>query len=169
MSVPGFHDDLIAAEGKSYHLLCLKNYSQSISSYDNVHRIIAQDSDARRRDLVLSRAKRYQALAIQAQTSSGSLAAWDKIRPNPQQNSTQTANTLRFEYVSGLQGWDLIEQAETHYVAAYIANRLITYKAHEQTQLGLAQANYSKILEPYSKWWPPLLARIMHDGHRCAA
>lgn len=140
--------DAEAKECEAFQFLRLGQRSHAEQSYEDVEEFAHDIGDARRRDLIIARARRYRAQIWQVEAPGGSVGALGLIgagrNPDP-----KSALALRARY-QPYQSWDAVEQAEMHYVAAYIANR---YQAKniEPQQLALSEANYREVLEKLPK------------------
>ena len=156
LNVPGHQSDVIAAEGKARQLLRLGDLIPALTALQDLEAMAKGLSDTKDQSLISSRAKRYQAQIRQAQTTlqaqatqppgtGGSLAAWSLLVTN-----VPAALSLREPYVSNFRDWDLIEQGEIHYVAAFVANRL-DYVIQEPEQLDNSLSCYERVLSGLPK------------------
>ncbi len=152
-SVPGHQRDLIALEGKAYHLLRLGQRQLALTEFVRLENCAADIENARDRVFVASRAKRYQALISQAVAPPDTGAGWALVSPN----IDGSAQKIRQPFVASLSKWEIIEQAELHYVTAFLASRY-GFGVMEPTELQAADNFYRRILDQMPRFRPPLLS-----------
>ena len=141
LSVSGHQRDLIALEGKALQLLRLGQREGALAAFQNVEAIANDHPDPKRRALIISRAKRFQAQIRQVQSlNGGSLAAWGLLVAN-----NPSAVSLLKPHSSSFRDWDLIEHAEIHYVTAFVANRL-NFGVQEPEYLSAANSCYDRVI-----------------------
>jgi hypothetical protein len=152
--------DAEAKECEAFQFLRLGQHGHALGAYEEMEEFAHGEDDARKRDLLIARSKRYQAQITQVSASGGSLAALALIGAgkNPQPES---ALRLRAKYAP-YELWDALEQAEIHYVSAYVANRLGANNIEPQ-QLALAQAQYGDVLSklPRRLWFVRRSTRML--------
>lgn len=141
--VPGHQRSVAAKENEAFQLLRLGRLELALEAYQDLEDFAADLAKPRDKDLTTSRAKRFQA-QIRQSTSHG--AAWTLIAA--ESNSASSLN-LRAPY-QPYDEWDLIEQAEVHYVSAFIAH-LNSYAVQEPRHLRDAESCYNDVLN--SRRW----------------
>jgi hypothetical protein len=142
LQFPAHHRDVVAKECEAFQLLRLRKHAEAARAYLELEEFAGALPDQRQRDLVVARAKRFRAQIRQAkQTNGGSLRAWTLIASirNP-----ECAVQLRARY-GAYESWEAIEQAEIHFVSAWIASKL-GYVVEEQDHLSNAEENYCDVL-----------------------
>jgi hypothetical protein len=127
LQVPGFQRNCHAKENEGFQLLRLGSRQLALSAYEELEEFGTTIQDQRTRELTLARAKRFQAQIHQANGNPG--IADGLMR------GTTGALILRTSY-QPFHEWDAIEQAEMHYVQAWIAHRLgfVLIEAHQLDQ-----------------------------------
>lgn len=140
--------DAEAKECEAFQFLRLGQYALAEEAYREVEAFALAVGDARKRDLTVARAKRYRAQIIQIRAVNGATAARTLIGATAQP-SPESALRLRARYAPYL-GWDAVEQAEMHYVAAYISSRLGAGLI-EAAQLGASEGCYRDVLDRLPK------------------
>jgi hypothetical protein len=136
--------DAEAKECEAFQFLRLGQRDHAEAAYKQVEDFAADLVDTRQRDLMVARAKRYRAQIMQAKATRGAMGALMLIGGANSNNWSTTSLGLRARYAPYLS-WDAIEQAEAHYVTAWIAFRLDA-GVREATQLDLSEALYKEIL-----------------------
>ena len=132
------------------------------SAYVELEGFAADVKDARDRDTILARAKRYRAQILQLGAGvAGNAGARGLLAPPANQPDAICALTLRAPY-QPYENWDLIEQAETHYLTALVAHRLDNVQI-EAAQKALCQQAYQTALEqlPKRNFWLSRSARLL--------
>ena len=145
---PTHRRDAEAKECEAFQFLRLGRRDLAQAAYDQLEDFASDIPDARKRQLLVARAKRYRAQILQAKAPGGALGALAVIGAGltPDPSSTLPLRQIHAPY----QNWDAIEQAEMHYVAAYIAHRL-TAILIEESQLTEAEASYREVLSKLPK------------------
>jgi tetratricopeptide (TPR) repeat protein len=145
--VPGHQRNATAKENEAFQLLRLGRAELALEAYEALEEFARNLPKQRDRDIVVARAKRYQAQIRQSQADGGALTAW--ILMARDQPDKPCALTLRLPYQT-YTDWECIEQAEMHYVTAFIARRN-TFTVQEPEQLREAESCYQDILS--SRRW----------------
>jgi hypothetical protein len=135
--------DAEAKECEAFQFLRLGQLDHALAAYEEMADFALAINDARKRDLLIARSKRYRAQLLQIRAPGGAAAALALIGAGPAAQPT-SALRLRARHAPYVL-WDAIEQAEVHFVAAYIAHRLGA-GIIEPTQLALAHSQYSDVL-----------------------
>ena len=146
LAMPGHHRDVIAAEGKAFHLLRTGQLDYGLVAFQDLERFATDIIDDQQKAITISRSKRYQAIILQAQAPGGAQRAFGLLNPT----IDGTALKLREPFVPLLRDWDLIEQGDLHYVTAYVAKRL-NFPVVEPAQIELSIANYQRVLDSLPK------------------
>jgi hypothetical protein len=136
--------DAEAKECEAFQLLRLGQRALAYAAYEDLEDFAKGINDPRKRDLTIARARRYRAQLMQTGANNGSMAALNLIGANRQPDD-QSSLRLRARHGPFLV-WDAVEQAECHYVAAYIACRL-SANLIEGEQLKLSKDLYDEVLE----------------------
>lgn len=141
--------DAEAKECEAFQFFRLGQRDHAEAAYKQVEDFAADLDDVRKRDLMVARAKRYRAQIMQAKAARGAMGALTVIGGANTENWSTTSLGLRARYAPYLS-WDAIEQAEMHYVAAWIAFRLgATVREAEQVDMSLGL--YNEILAKLPK------------------
>lgn len=157
LAVPGFEQDIQSKEFEAHQFRKLMRYEDARASYEVVIRQARNVKDARARDLLIARCKRYlgelqqvKALGnwLDGQNANG--GSWNSVE------FYRSALKLRKKF-GPFNGWDAMEQAELHYLMAYAHNRLGN-TGEERSHLNEAANNYESILRGTS------LLRSVSDG-----
>ena len=134
--------DVIAKEYEAFQFLRLAERDLALQAYLDLEAFAESLPDAKDRDLTIARSRRYRAQILQAMAGpNGSLAAWGLIG----QANEDSALQLRAHHAP-YSGWAAIEQAEIHYVAAYIASNFNNWVNHQPTNLSNAKNAYESVL-----------------------
>jgi len=149
LSCPTHRRDPFAKECVAFQFLRLGERGMATAAYEELEEFANDVADARTRDLFLARAQRYRAQILQANAAGGALGALGLIAGKVGADNSNTALGLRQTY-SPYKGWEAIEQAEFHYVTAYIAFRLNAV-AIRQRQLSDCEAVYKSVLATLPK------------------
>jgi hypothetical protein len=136
--------DAEAKECEAFQFLRLGQRDLAETAYEELEDFARDVEDARKRDLLIARAKRYRAQILQANAAGGAMGALNLMR-----GTDDTALELRQNHAPFLK-WDAIEQAEIHYVTAYIAHRLNARLIAAQ-QLALAESHYRDVIAKLPK------------------
>ncbi len=164
LNLPGHHRDVAAKESEAFQLLRLGRHDLALIAYKELERLSDDEADQQRMDIIAARAKRYQAQIAQCPTTVGAGDAWSLLAaPN-----RTSALELRKNY-QPFKGWDEIEQAEMHYLAAYIAHKR-GYPDKEPQQLRLGEIALRELLEPLPKrrWFVNRPTRALRTEARAA-
>lgn len=141
--VPGHQRNLAAKENEAIQLLRLGRADLALEAFVELEAIAGEIPEEKKRDILLARSRRYQA-QIKMFTSYG--AAWILIAAD---NGTSSID-LRDKH-GPYQAWELIEQAETHYVSAYVA-KLNGFKNREPLHLRRTGERYDDALASTQRW-----------------
>lgn len=137
----GYHRDVVAKECEAFQLLRLRKRAEAARAYLELEEFARDLPDQRERDLIVARAKRFRAQIRQAKRpNEGSGRAWTLIasRRNP-----ECSINLRARY-GAFTTWEAIEQAEIHFVSAYIAHCL-GFVHEEAHHMSAAKASYEDV------------------------
>ena len=166
LQFPAHYRDPLAKECEAFQLLRLGKRAEAMQAYADVEGFAAPLSDQRQRDLTIARSKRFRAQILQASAGgTGSLAAWNFIANN---QNPQCAARL-----SGLYGpfieWEAVEQAEIHFVAAWVAH-MLSYVNEEPAHLSKAETALGEVLAglPKRRWFVRLAKKRLRDEARAA-
>jgi hypothetical protein len=137
------HDrDAIAKECEAFQLLRLGKRPEAWQAYVELENFAGTLPDQRQRDLTIARAKRFRAQILQADAGdAGALAAWNLIANN---QDPQCAVHLRGRYGDFIE-WEAIEQAEIHFIAAWVAH-MLGFGNEEPSHLSRAETAYNDVL-----------------------
>ena len=159
------HDrDAVAKECEAFQLLRLGKRTETKQAYGDLEGIAVHLPDARERDLTMARAKRFHAQILQIEAGdAGSLNAWALIANN---NNLLCAVRLRGRYGDFVE-WEAIEQAEIHFVAAWVAH-MLGYVQEEPAHLSRAETWYGGILAqlPKRAWLVPVAKKALREEAR---
>ena len=161
LQVPGQERNALAKELEAHQLRKLGQSTQAMTAYEILEELAFAIEDQRDQKLMIARAKRYQAELLQRQAAvqqpgglpvfAGTLAAFGLLSPN----AVDSALSIRHD-LAPFQEWDLIEQAELHYLTAFIARNL-NFNIVEGTNLDHARTSYAGVLAalPRQRLWSP--------------
>jgi hypothetical protein len=155
------HDrDALAKECEAFQLLRLGNSHEAFQAYLDLQNIAESIGNQQERDLTIARAKRFRAQILQAGAAAGAGAAWTLIAT---QQDPESSLGLRGRYGPYIE-WDAIEQAEIHFVAAWIAHRL-GFGIEEPSHLSKAETAYAEVLAklPKRAWLVPYAQRKLRE------
>ena len=143
LQCPTHRRDAEAKECEAFQFLRLGSLDQAEEAFEQLEDFARDIPDARKRDLFIARSKRFRAQILQTSAAAGALAALSIIGAgrSPAPSSALSLRQVHAPY----QNWDAVEQAEIHFVAAYIAKRL-SANVIEQRQLADAEASYGEVL-----------------------
>ncbi len=155
LAVPDFFGRLEALELEGHQLRRMGEYGQADEAYKRFELAAQKLRGGRESDLLVARSKRHQA----------EMAQIEKLRANRADNTVgrgahranallrlsdtnlnvgKSALDLREPY-GPFHGWDLLEQAELHYLSALVAH-FISADAIADEQLGLASSAYEVVI-----------------------
>lgn len=125
--------------------------SQALTAYEEIGVEAENITNFRKQVLCIARSKRYRAEILQSMarivdadgiTRFGGVAkAHDLLKPNLVGSALQ----LRMQFLP-FQGWDLLEQGDIHYLAAFVAKNL-GFGAIQATRLTDAETAYQNLLQ----------------------
>lgn len=152
------HDeDAVAKECEAFQLLRLRNRPGALQAYLDLQKIAEKLTDKKRRDLTIARAKRFRAQILQGNAGvRGAVNAWVLIAGNAHPECSVKLREPHSSFVD----WDALEQAEIHYVAAWIAH-MCGFVQEEPTHLTQMEATLKDLLAslPKRRWFVPLAKR----------
>lgn len=149
LQVPGYEADIEMLEFEARQLMRLGYLSAADTKLRQLESSVVSVNDPRRRDLLLARVKLHRALIVQAQgQGQGRLVAHQLLCQN---NAPATAVKLREAYAP-YNGWEALDQADLHYISAYVCSRL-GYHVQEASHLGLAETEYRRVASSLEKKW----------------
>lgn len=161
LQVSGQEADIELVEYEAHQLRKLGYLDDADQRYEALEKRAASIPGSRDRDLFLARNKRWRGAIAQAQAvanygvgvqpTTGSLKAYNLIRGADGANSCLN---LRSRYAP-FEGWDALEQADIHYLAAYVCHNC-GFGPLEAQELGLADTEYRRIRDHVSRiqWHP---------------
>ena len=131
-----------AKEYEAHQLRKLGHLREALAAYEELEELALSITDQKKRDLVLAKSKRHRAEIVQAQAidgGRGSGVARDLVN-----QAEEGALALRAPH-GPFHHWDGIEQAELHYLSAFIYYNLGA-NLQEPAQLALAETAYKTVL-----------------------
>lgn len=156
LQVPGHDADAELVEYEAHQLRKLGYLDDADRHYASLEGRAPSITGPQERDLFLARVKRWRGVIAQAQgvenylsglqTTKGSLNAYNLIHGA---DGAMSSLNLRSRYAP-FQDWSALEQADIHYLAAYICHNC-DFRGLEPDQLGLADTEYRRILDQASK------------------
>jgi hypothetical protein len=151
LQIPGQEANVIAKELEAHQLRKMGQLSQALTAYEEMGVEAENITDFRKQVLCIARSKRYRAEILQSMarivdadgiTRFGGVAkAHDLLKPNLVGSALQ----LRMQFLP-FQGWDLLEQGDIHYLAAFVAKNL-GFGAIQATRLTDAETAYQNLLQ----------------------
>jgi tetratricopeptide (TPR) repeat protein len=148
LSVPEHDSNVLAKECEAHELRKLGQFAQALNAYKGLENISAKSNDYRSQRLLIAKAKRYQALVIQAECSAlgadgerifgASVVAHQKLLRDPDSAIAMRANFAPY------QDFELIEQGDLHYTEAFVAHNN-GFVVIENNQLDLAESCYQAV------------------------
>ena len=156
LQVRGHEADMELLEYEAHQLRKLGYLDDADRRYASLEERALTIAASRERDLFLARVKRWRGVIAQAQAvenhlagfqrTKGSLNAYGFIRGA---DGAMSSLNLRSR-CAPFQGWDALEQADIHYLAAYVCHNS-DFGALELDELGLADTEYRRILDQVSR------------------
>lgn len=142
---PGHQRDTTSKENEAIQLLRLGRNAEALKAFDELREFSNAVADTRARDLIIARSMRYRAQITQIMSLPfGSTTARGLLLPPIGQPDADCALTRRAPH-QPFRGWDAIEQAEIHFIAAWVA--LENGNAnHLATQRAASEATYQSII-----------------------
>lgn len=157
LQIPGQEQNLVAKELEAHQLRKLSEFEKARQAYSEVQRLAVTATDYRSQRLAVARAKRHQAEVYQAQYSrlledgsrefNGCLLAHDLVR----QNLPDSAISIRRNFAP-FRGWDLLEEGDLQYFAAFVAHNLRFVVIREE-RLSEARLAYKGVLASPVRLW----------------
>lgn len=161
LQFPTHNRDVVAKECEAFQLLRLGRRVEAFQAYADLENFAATLRSQRERHLTTARAKRFRAQILQTNAGpAGALAAWNLIANN---NDPQCSVQLR-----GLYGpfvdWEAIEQAEVHFVAAWVAH-MLGFVNEEPAHLTNVEVTLKSVLDglPKRRWFIPHAKKALRN------
>ncbi|MGE0626294.1 MAG: hypothetical protein AB7O43_00615 [Hyphomicrobiaceae bacterium] len=151
MQLPGHQRDIIAKENEAYQWLRIGNLRRAMEAFEELEILATDIEDEQKKAYVIARSKRFRAQMLQTMADGGAAAAWIKMTADSGSINGPGALELRSKFEPDGR-WETIEQAEMHYVTAYIAFKC-NYSVREPQQLQLAEARYEDVCDNLPKWF----------------
>lgn len=159
LQMKGHQADIVAKELEAHQLRKMGYLYEAIAAYEELEELAQGLEGEREQNVLLARAKRYRAEALQASVTftdedgklcfeksgvANSLLSW---------RIPASALALREAY-KPFAGWDLLEQGETAFVAAFISH-ICEFRKLEGEHLDEAETAYSGLLAslPRKRTW----------------
>jgi len=164
LQFPPHYRDTTAKECEAFQLLRLGKRTEAMQAYEDLENFSAALTELRQRDLTIARAKRFRAQILQSNAGdAGALAAWNLIANN---QDPQGAVRLRGQYGPFIE-WEAIEQAEIHFVAAWVAH-MLGFVIAEPAHLSSAETSWNDVLAglPKRRWFVPHARRTLREEAR---
>ena len=172
LQIPGQQQNLLAKEFEAHQLRKLGFSTQALRAYSELEALASSISDERKQLLTIARAKRYRAETLQWQASTLSEAGKRIF------SGTASANTLMSPQVgesalrirsqfAPFQNWDLLEQGDMQFLAAFIARNL-TFFPREAESLNDAATSYDGVISGLSErtlWRPRAEKQLLAMAH----
>lgn len=157
LQVPGHEQDLTTRELEAHQLRKLQMYPQALAAYEELERLAAGIPAQRERNLLIARTKRFRAEILQAQLSvldaNGTRAFQGAGAANSLVSATVPSSALDIRAkLKPFQDWDLLEEGDTHYLAAFISHNLNHIPAR-QARLNDAETAYKGVLSVPIRLW----------------
>jgi hypothetical protein len=156
LQVSGHDADVELLEYEAHQLRRLGYLNDADRRYASLEVRATSITGPQERDLFLARVKRWRSVIAQAQAvenyladlqpTKGSLNAYNLVHGS---DGAMSSLNLRSRYAP-FQDWNALEQADIHYLAAYICHNS-EYSGREADQLGLAETEYRRILDQASR------------------
>lgn len=165
LQIKGHQADLIAKELEAHQLRKMGHLPEALAAYEELEELAQGVADERDQAIIVARAKRYRAEAMQA------LAATRDETGNLQfvrvlnayrlvsNRIADSAINVRADF-RPYTGWELIEEAEINFVAAFISS-IMGYTDAEPDHLRDAEIAYRGVLTalPRRRFWEPSAQR----------
>jgi hypothetical protein len=158
---PAHHHNVNAKDCEAFQFLRLGERDLAFQAYVDLEDFAGNLADAKTRDLIIARSRRFRAQILQAIAGdNASLAAWGLVG----QANEGSALQLRAHHAPYSE-WTAIEQAEMHYVAAYIASKFNNWVNHQPTNLSNAENAYKTVLDelPARRYFVAAADRRLRD------
>lgn len=161
LQFPAHSRDTIAKECEAFQLSRLGKRADAMLAYADLEKFTAALTDLRQRDLVIARSKRFRAQILQATAGdTGSRDAWSLIANNQDPQCAVGLRQLHGPYVE----WEAVEEAEIHYVAAWVAH-MLGFVVAEPAHLSSAETALTEVVAglPKRRWLVPHVKRRLRD------
>lgn len=146
----GRERDLVSRECEAFQFMRLGQHNLAFEAFEQLESLATTLPACRLRDLTIARSKRFKAQILQNRAGvAASQNAWSQI--GSQNDATCSLNLRRAH--GPYAGWDAIEQAEIHYVAAYVASRFPTWLYQVDSNLRASDEHYECILREPLKFF----------------
>ena len=157
LSVPEHENSVLAKELEAHELRKLGDFQAALEAYEELEKIATKSSDYRSQRLLIAKAKRYQALMIQARNST--LLANVERTFHASKNAYKlisdaepdSAISIRANF-SPYQDFELLEQGDIHYLAAFISHNN-NYTDKELRHLNKADSCYRGLTSLSPSTW----------------
>lgn len=161
--IPEHENNLAALEYQAHVQRRLGDFEGARDLYSELVTHAVNSPKSRSNELLVARAKRFEAETQQAISSTlnldgtrtfyGSMLAFNLLSPKPA--AGPTAINLRAP-LAPFEKWDLLEQADLHYFTAFVAHNL-NFGGVRQSQLGAAKTAYQGVIAglPTRWFWTP--------------
>ena len=161
LQIPGQQQNLLAKEFEAHQLRKLGYSDQALETYIELERLAATIADHRSQRLAIASARRYRAEILQWQSSipvdagkrsfAGAATANSLLSPLV----AESALSIRSPFAP-FQNWQLLEQAQIEYLAAFVAKNL-RFQIQEAYRLDEAMTSYDGVISGCSgrKLWRP--------------
>jgi len=156
LTIPEHENSVIAKELEAHELRRLGEFKNAREAYEALEASAPTSNDYRSQRLLIARAKRYQALMIQAECSllsadgernfQASRLAHQKLLADPDSVIAMRANFAPY------QDFDLIEQGDLHYAVAFVAHHN-GYVLVESRQINQAESCYQGLAALSPSTW----------------
>ena len=166
LQFPTHSRDVIAKELEAFQLLRLSKRADALKAYEDLEAFAETLTNLRQRDLAIASSKRFRAQILQTNAGhAGAVNAWNLIAGN---NNPQCAVQLRGPYGPFIE-WEAIEQAEIHFVAAWVAH-MLGYVNEEPAHLSSAETVLNEVIAglPKRGWFVPYAKKQLRDEARAA-
>jgi len=185
LQIPGKHQ-VEAKEYEAHQLRRLGNLGETEAAYKELEAMAIRMLDGQSGAIIRARALRWLASITQARAVEDFRKGLKPSARSPLANRLMTgqrhasgdadnsakidkrgALPLRAPYVRQFQNWDAIEQADMHYLSAFIYHQL-GWNRQQGKQLELAETFYKAVTNhtPSSKWLIGGAAKRLHDAAR---
>ena len=153
LKIDGQDKNFVARELEAHQLRKLGQFDDALIAYGQLERVANNLADDETKDLIIARAKRYQAEIRQAQAievqSNGRLSLTRSLKAYQLLKQALELREKHDPYV----GWDLLEQADMHYLMSLVA-RTSKYSDVTPRNLMAAIGAYDAVSkEPLPLFW----------------
>ena len=165
LQVPEQERNIAAKEYESHQLRKLGHFNEALDAYEDMAEFAESIDDQRKKALTIARAKRYRAEIFQAQASEiqqdGSRLFFETTLAYNLLSYTIGDSALKIRHrFAPFQDWDLIEQADIHYVTAFVSKNLDRTKIASEN-LDQSGTCYESVITglPRNRLWTPRRVR----------